>query len=654
MSVAAAAATAVVLTRHSPTAVTRTAVAATSDPGYPVVAATDSYTASGVSINYAATPVADRTDLTEVSLRLTDASTGSPVTRSSPPAVWIASASAASPAAAQPSCDELARMFVQATFDAKPEIDLNAYFILTLNADGTISVIDPIGGVKGISQLYAMPVLGGRGEDWSLTADGERLFVTMPDKNRLAVIDTKRFAVVGSIDVGRSPTRVVLQPDGKRVWVTNESEGSSGGVTVIDVATLHVVGFVTTGAGRHEIAFSGTTANAHPHAGAGAGASKASGSPLAFVSNEGDGTVSVIDVGDLGVHASVHVGDRPTSVAYSAVTDRVYVAGGAAGTSVIDIDGHSVVSVIPTPPGVAALRFAPGDRYAFALSPEAGLVTVVDATAGKVVHTLTVAGADHVSFTPSYAYIHSSKSAQVELVDLSGLSKAEDLPTVQIAGGQQTSGTDQRRVATDLIVPVSGHGGHVLIDNPEEKQVYSYMEGMNAPMGSYDTYGATPRAVLVVDRSIKETAPGVYSATMKVPNPGQYRVVVRDAEANVVHCFDLRTVASTASGPRTGLAVRILSTEREVDVGGTLLLRFTITDASGSALGNAPDVTVVVTPASGIGNERVAAAARPDGSYEASLQFREPGAYLAYITAPSLSISAADNPAVMIGARVTG
>jgi YVTN family beta-propeller protein len=535
-------------------------------------------------------------------------------------------------------------MFVQATFDAKPEIDLNAYFILTLNADGTISVIDPIGGVKGISQLYAMPVLQGRGEDWALTADGERLFVTIPDKDRVAVIDTKRFEVVASIEAGHSPHRIVGDPDGGRLWVAND--GGSGGVTVIDAATLDVIEFVPTGAGRHEIAFTGATGDGHDHSGTAAGSTD--GRSLAFVSNEDDGTVSVIDAADLEVHATVQVGGRPGSLAYSLASDRVYVTGDTAGTSVVDVADHRVVDVIDTPPGVADLRFAPGGRYAFALSPAAGMVSVIDTTTATVAHTLPVAGADKVSFSQSYAYVHSSESSEVELVELAGLSKSDRLPTVRITGGQQASATGGHRVAADLIVPVAGHGGHVLIDNPADKQVYSYMEGMNAPMSSFDTYGATPQALLVVDRSIKETSPGVYRATAKIPHPGPYRVVVRVAESNVVHCFDLQTADAKDTNRQARATVQILSTEREVEVGATLLLQFEITDVSSS--GDTSDVTVVLTPRSGLGNERFAAKPRPDGSYEAALQFSEPGTYLAYVTAPSLSITAADAPPITITA----
>ena len=40
--------------------------------------------------------------------------------------------------------------------------------------------------------------------------------------------------------------------------------------------------------------------------------------------------------------------------------------------------------------------------------------------------------------------------------------------------------------------------------------VYYYKEGMAAPMGSFSNYGRRPRAVRVVDRSLREQSPGIY------------------------------------------------------------------------------------------------------------------------------------------------
>ena len=53
---------------------------------------------------------------------------------------------------------------------SKPDIDLNAYYVLALNEDPTISVVDPLFGFGG-SKLLAMVPLKSRGDDWVLSAD---------------------------------------------------------------------------------------------------------------------------------------------------------------------------------------------------------------------------------------------------------------------------------------------------------------------------------------------------------------------------------------------------------------------------------------------------------------------------------------------------
>ena len=56
------------------------------------------------------------------------------------------------------------------------------------------------------------------------------------------MIDTDTFKLLANIDAGRSPTRVVVQPDGKYLWVGNDAQVADGsGVTVIDTETLKPV-----------------------------------------------------------------------------------------------------------------------------------------------------------------------------------------------------------------------------------------------------------------------------------------------------------------------------------------------------------------------------------------------------------------------------
>ena len=78
--------------------------------------------------------------------------------------------------------------FLQPSFSSRPTLDLNAYFILALNNEPNISVIDPLSGFGG-SKLYTLIPLKSPGEDWVLTEDNKRLYVSMPQMNQVAVID---------------------------------------------------------------------------------------------------------------------------------------------------------------------------------------------------------------------------------------------------------------------------------------------------------------------------------------------------------------------------------------------------------------------------------------------------------------------------------
>ena len=171
-------------------------------------------------------------------------------------------------------CREKVQAFLQTSFSKRPALDLNAYFILTLNQEPNISVIDPLSGFGG-SKLYNLIALPSPGEDWVMRLDQNRLYVSMPAINQVAVIDMATWKVVANIDAGMKPARVALQNDGRYLWVGDES-----GVTVIDTSTLKVAAQLKTGAGHHEIAFTDDDR-------------------FAFVTNKQDGTLSVIDTRNL-------------------------------------------------------------------------------------------------------------------------------------------------------------------------------------------------------------------------------------------------------------------------------------------------------------------------------------------------------------------
>jgi YVTN family beta-propeller protein len=132
------------------------------------------------------------------------------------------------------------KSFLEGGLFSKPDIDLNAYYVLALNEDPTISVVDPLFGFGG-SKLLAMVPLKSRGDDWVLSADQRALYVSMPDSNAVAVVDTTSWEVRASIATGLSPSRVALQPDQHYLWVANLGSGTEekkGGVKVKKNADL--------------------------------------------------------------------------------------------------------------------------------------------------------------------------------------------------------------------------------------------------------------------------------------------------------------------------------------------------------------------------------------------------------------------------------
>src|ERR1044072_7377304 len=144
------------------------------------------------------------------------------------PAVWLTQRSEGDTDATQ--CREKIQSFLQGSLRSRPDVDLNTYYVLALNDESNISVIDPLLGF-GSSKLLTLVMLKSPGEDWVQKTSDEKVFVSMPLVNQVAVVDTSTWKVVANIDTGMKPTRVRLQPDERYLWVGNDA-----GVAVIEPA----------------------------------------------------------------------------------------------------------------------------------------------------------------------------------------------------------------------------------------------------------------------------------------------------------------------------------------------------------------------------------------------------------------------------------
>jgi YVTN family beta-propeller protein len=502
-----------------------------------------------------------------------------------------------------------------------------------LNQDGSISVIDPVVSMTGSTSLYASVVLKRPAADWAKSRDEKRLFLSMPRAKEIAVVDTEAFQLTGTVEAGEAPTRVALQADGKYLWVGNDAaDPAASGATAIDVEARRKAAFIPTGKGHHEIALSADDR-------------------YAFVTNRDQGTVSVIDVATLAKVKDLRTGPLPISIAFSSLSRSIYVADGKDGRiAVIDPARLEVVAHVAARPGLGPTRFSLDGRWAFTVNPAENAVFVVDAAENRLAHTIPVGGKPfQVVMTRAFAYVRLLDSDQVKMVNLLTLGR-DKKPTVQSFGAGTGSPRQAGELAlADTVSPASTEAA-VFVLNPADGNTYFYMEGMNAPMGSFGSYGHRPVAVTVADRSLKEIEPGVYSARLRIPAAGKYDVAFLLDNPRVLHCFAAEAAANPTA-QRTGAAVQWIDWTGRLPPGESVL-RLRLADAATGA------------PKPGVGDLKVAYYAVPgdhrtesdardlgDGTYEVRLRLGKTGLWYLFVGSRSLQMNYRDVPfrSVMVG-----
>src|SRR5919199_6848164 len=99
---------------------------------------------------------------------------------------------------------------------------------------------------------------------------------------------------------------------------------------------------------------------------------------------------------------------------------------------------------------------------------------------------------------------------------------------------------------------------------------------MAAPMGSFQNYRRNPRAVMVIDRSLREITSGVYTATTKLPKSGIYDVAFLLDSPRIAHCFSAEAKPNPDVAREKPVAIRIeyLNKDKQLRVGENYKLRF--------------------------------------------------------------------------------
>ena len=378
----------------------------------------DSVTREGLRIDFSITSVIEPDsplkagEIAQVSLKFTDSTTGKPVTGLLP-AAWIdplRDGTKSEPEA----CRRSAATYLSGFVGIRPMIDLNSYYIVVLNADPSIAVIDPIIGVRGITKLLTQVILPGPPEDWARSADEKQVYVAMSSVNAVSFVDLDTFRIGKTVKVGERPSRIMVQPDGRYAWVG--TTGAKPGVTVVDTEKQEVKAHIETGKGHHELVVT-------------------SDNRFALVTNRDDRTVSLINVRQLKKTDDFALKGIPISLAYSALSEAAYVADGETGeVLVLDPEAGKVRATIQLEPGLGPMRITPDGRFGFVVNPAKDAVFVFDTANNTQVHRIDIKGEPfQIVFSRAYGFVRSLSNNTVSMIRLADIGVDNRIPSTRVA-----------------------------------------------------------------------------------------------------------------------------------------------------------------------------------------------------------------------------
>ncbi len=552
-------------------------------------------------------------DEVAVSVKIADEQSGEPLGGLFPTA-WMSVRRAEEPEAASKRCPRKVATFTTGNLFKRPEVDLNVYHIIVLNGDATISVVDPQFSFGG-THLLALIGLPGRGEDWTLANDQRLLLVTIPAANKVAVIDTLHWKVLRELDVGPSPRRIVPQPDGELLWVATDE-----GVAAVRRDGLTIAGRIQTGTGPHDIAVSRDNR-------------------WVLVTNRGQGTTSVIDVRTMLKTGDIESGAAPVSVAWSPLGNAaVAVADDGTITFIDPLRRHT--AALKTRSGIDRIRFSPDGRFGFIPNRIRNTVEILDAASGTIVQTADIgSGPFEVTFTNQLAYVRRMESDIVLMLPLAELGKpGADVPAVDFPAGQKAFGAPS--TPADGLVSAPGDTA-VLVANPADKSIYYYREGMAAPMGTFGNSGREPRALLVFDRTLRETRPGTYTTTTHLGRPGVYDFALLVNSPRVVACLDVPVAEDPVLEAKRlpPLVIEPLSGPAVVKVGEKVALRVRVLDGrTRQPRNDLHDIVALVSLTPGVWQQRHVLVPAGNGEYLLEFASPEPGTFHVYLECPSVGL----------------
>jgi YVTN family beta-propeller protein len=266
----------------------------------------------------------------------------------------------------------------------------------SLRVSGSISVGEKIHGI-------------------AIEPNGRRLFVTVESDNTLRIIDTLTHGLIGVVKLTGRPNQCAVTPDGKYVVVPIRDKGS---VEVVDVREQKVVKILPIKEPHNAVS---TASNRY-----------------VYVSSMGGNEIDVIDLETLEYSEHIPVGGRPRPYVLSGDGKKAYVAlANLHGFVVVDIPEKKVIQRVEMPavhsgpprprqfetPDTLThgLALTPDEKELWVTSMLDDAIYIYDFDAQKFVGSVpTGDGPNWVVFTPDgkYACVSNTDSDDVSILDV--------------------------------------------------------------------------------------------------------------------------------------------------------------------------------------------------------------------------------------------
>ena len=543
-----------------------------------------------------------------VRFRITDVASGEPLSDVRP-AAWM-DLLAEDIVISDDACREKVDGYLKGQISNRPLVDLNSFFILSMNSGNTISVIDPLVQVGGITQLYTTLLLESRGEDWVASSDGNTLFVSLPEAGKVAFADLQSFRVTDRVPAGDVPVRLAIYPNSDHLWVGNDS-GQGGGVTVIDIRTKQIETTLSLGGGHHEMAFTPD-------------------GKYILVTSEGTSEVALIDTEKLDLVETSTTGSLPVAIVVSADGKRAFVANGGEGTiDIFSLPDLALLSSLQVDPGLTGMSLSPDGRWAFVLNPNRNRVYLLDMAGAEIRQTLEIDGApDQVTVGRDTVYIRPLNGKSIFSFELSDLESGRSPELTEILYAQRAPGESPEYAIANPLATLPDEGA-VLIANSADNMIYYLIEGTTAPAGSYKDQATLPRAVTFVDRSLKQEAPGIFSGRVLIPSGGNYQVALLLDNPKLVHCFNFNAKAGDAEvSVKAEIVIEPVNLPASVKRGEDFKMKFRVADIEKQQpVDGLEDFVVSINQVGGNWSQRYLAKSMGNGEYEVDARVLQSGTF---------------------------